>query len=83
MQTPTLFRIAMLASLAPLLLVCQQSQFDATRAPAGKQTGYAYCHVPAGSTRDLTDTIERQVERFAPGFRDRVLARHAMTAADF
>jgi phytoene dehydrogenase-like protein len=67
----------------PFLIVCQQSQFDATRAPAGKHTGYAYCHVPAGSTVDLTETVERQIERFAPGFRDRVLARHAMNAVDF
>jgi phytoene dehydrogenase-like protein len=67
----------------PFVLLVQQSQFDPTRAPAGKQTGYAYCHVPAGSNADLTQTIERQVERFAPGFRDRVLARHVMSAADF
>ena len=67
----------------PFVLLVQQSQFDPTRAPAGKHTGYAYCHVPAGSTADLTQAIERQVERFAPGFRDRVLARHIMSAADF
>jgi phytoene dehydrogenase-like protein len=62
----------------PYLIVCQQSQFDATRAPSGKQTGYAYCHVPHGSTLDRTHAIEAQLERFAPGFRDRILARHAM-----
>jgi phytoene dehydrogenase-like protein len=67
----------------PFVLLVQQSQFDPTRAPAGKHTGYAYCHVPAGSTADLTQAIERQIERFAPGFRDRVLARHIMSAADF
>jgi phytoene dehydrogenase-like protein len=67
----------------PFVLLCQQSELDATRAPAGKRTGYAYCHVAAGSTVDFTDAIERQVERFAPGFRDLVLARHVMTAADF
>ena len=67
----------------PFVLVCQQSQFDPSRAPEGKQTGYAYCHVPAGSSRDLTRTIEAQIERFAPGFRDRVLGRHPMSAADF
>jgi phytoene dehydrogenase-like protein len=67
----------------PFVLLCQQSQFDGTRAPEGKQTGYAYCHVPGGSTRDLTEIIERQVERFAPGFRERVLARHVMNAVDF
>jgi phytoene dehydrogenase-like protein len=67
----------------PFVLLCQQSQFDPTRAPAGKHTGYAYCHVPSGSTRDLTETIERQVERFAPGFKSRILSRHVMNAADF
>jgi phytoene dehydrogenase-like protein len=67
----------------PFVLLVQQSQFDATRAPAGKHTGYAYCHVPAGSTLDCTDAIEQQVERFAPGFRDQILARHKMTTADF
>jgi phytoene dehydrogenase-like protein len=67
----------------PFVMLCQQSQFDRSRAPDGKQTGYAYCHVPPGSTVDLTEAVERQVERFAPGFRDRILARHAMTTADF
>jgi phytoene dehydrogenase-like protein len=67
----------------PFVLVCQQSQFDPSRAPAGKHTGYAYCHVPSGSTVDLTAHIERQIERFAPGFRDRILARHVTTPADF
>jgi phytoene dehydrogenase-like protein len=67
----------------PFVLLCQQSQFDRTRAPDGKQTGYAYCHVPAGSTLDLTRAIEGQVERFAPGFRDRILGRHVMNTADF
>jgi phytoene dehydrogenase-like protein len=66
----------------PFVLVCQQSQFDPTRAPPGKHTGYAYCHVPAGSTVDLTAHIERQIERFAPGFRDRILARHVIAPAD-
>ena len=66
----------------PYVLVCQQSEFDTSRAPAGKQTGLAYCHVPAGSNEDLTDTIERQMERFAPGFRSLVLARHVTTTAD-
>ncbi len=65
----------------PFLILCQQSQFDATRAPQGKHTGYAYCHVPHGSTVDMTDAIEDQVERFAPGFRDRILARHAMNTS--
>jgi phytoene dehydrogenase-like protein len=66
----------------PFVLVVQQSQFDSSRAPAGKHTGYAYCHVPAGSSIDCTEAIERQIERFAPGFRDRVLARHRTTPAD-
>jgi phytoene dehydrogenase-like protein len=57
--------------------------FDASRAPEGKHTGYAYCHVPHASTVDMTVAIEAQVERFAPGFRDRILARHAMHTADF
>lgn len=63
-------------------MVLQQSQFDASRAPAGKHTGYAYCHVPSGSAVDVTDVIERQVERFAPGFRGRILARHALRTSD-
>ncbi len=67
----------------PFLILCQQSQFDPSRAPEGKHTGYAYCHVPAGSTIDRTAAIEAQVERFAPGFRDRILARHTMGPAQF
>ncbi|HKE13071.1 MAG TPA: NAD(P)/FAD-dependent oxidoreductase [Myxococcota bacterium] len=67
----------------PFLILCQQSEVDATRAPEGRHTGYAYCHVPHGSTVDMSDTIERQIERFAPGFRDRILARHTMNTADF
>jgi phytoene dehydrogenase-like protein len=66
----------------PFVLVAQQSHFDPTRAPAGKHTGWVYCHVPAGSTVDMTGAIEAQIERFAPGFGDRVLARHVMTTAD-
>ena len=65
----------------PFVLVTQPSLFDDTRAPPGKHTGWAYCHVPNGSTRDMTSDIEAQVERFAPGFRDRVLARHSMNTA--
>jgi phytoene dehydrogenase-like protein len=65
----------------PFVLVCQQSEIDPARAPAGKQTGYAYCHVPAASTVDLTEIVERQIERFAPGFRDRILARRATNPA--
>jgi phytoene dehydrogenase-like protein len=66
----------------PFVMVVQQSQFDATRAPAGKHTGYAYSHVPPGSMVDYTDVVERQIERFAPGFRDRILARHRTWPAD-
>jgi phytoene dehydrogenase-like protein len=66
----------------PYVLVAQQSLFDTSRAPPGKHTGWAYCHVPNGSTKDMTLAIERQVERFAPGFRDCIMARHAMTTAE-
>jgi phytoene dehydrogenase-like protein len=65
----------------PYLIVCQQSEFDPTRAPAGRHTGYAYCHVPHASTLDRTEAVEAQMERFAPGFRDRILARHAIGPA--
>lgn len=67
----------------PFVMLVQQSQFDPTRAPQGKHTGYGYCHVPPGSTVDLTDAVEKQIERFAPGFRDRILARHATNTAAF
>jgi phytoene dehydrogenase-like protein len=60
------------------VLLAQTSLFDSTRAPAGKHTAWAYCHVPNGSAEDMTERIEAQVERFAPGFREVVLARHAM-----
>jgi phytoene dehydrogenase-like protein len=66
----------------PFTIVVQPSLFDPSRAPRGKHTGWAYCHVPAGSSTDRTDVIERQVERFAPGFRDRILARHVMNPKD-
>jgi phytoene dehydrogenase-like protein len=66
---------------APFVLIAQQSHFDDSRAPAGHHTGWAYCHVPAGSGADMTDRIEAQIERFAPGFRDVVLARHVMPPA--
>jgi phytoene dehydrogenase-like protein len=67
----------------PFVLVAQQSLFDDTRAPAGKHTGWGYCHVPNGSTEDMTGIIEAQIERFAPGFRDRILARHARNSAQY
>jgi phytoene dehydrogenase-like protein len=66
----------------PFVLIGQQSLFDPSRAPAGKQTVWAYCHVPNGSTTDMTSRVEAQLERFAPGFRDRVLARAVMGPAD-
>jgi phytoene dehydrogenase-like protein len=65
----------------PFVLFAQQSVFDDTRAPAGKHTGWAYCHVPNGCTVDMTERIEAQIERFAPGFRDLVRARHSTDAA--
>ncbi len=60
----------------PFVLATQQSLFDDTRAPQGKHTAWAYCHVPHGSTLDRTEVIEKQIERYAPGFRDRILAKH-------
>ncbi len=60
----------------PFVLLAQPTVFDPTRAPAGKHIAWAYCHVPAGSQVDMTQSIENQIERFAPGFRDIVLARH-------
>jgi phytoene dehydrogenase-like protein len=66
----------------PLVLAAQQSLFDPTRAPGGKHTLWAYCHMPNGSTFDMTGRIEAQIERFAPGFRDRILARHVMPPAE-
>jgi phytoene dehydrogenase-like protein len=65
----------------PYVIVAQQSLFDPSRAPAGRHTVWAYCHVPNGSTLDMTDRIEAQIERFAPGFRDRILARNTMGPA--
>ncbi|MGH8910603.1 MAG: phytoene desaturase family protein, partial [Egibacteraceae bacterium] len=65
----------------PFVLLVQACVADPTRAPAGAHTLWAYCHVPHGSGVDMTAAIEAQIERFAPGFRDRVLARHAMGPA--
>lgn len=70
------------ASDRPFVLVAQPSLFDDSRAPAGQHTAWAYCHVPHGSREDMTERIERQMERFAPGFRMRILARHTMSPAD-
>lgn len=63
----------------PFVLVAQQSLLDPTRAPAGRHTGWAYCHVPNGYSGDLTGRIEAAIARFAPGFRDRILARHSIS----
>lgn len=67
---------------APFVIAVQPGVVDASRAPAGRQVLWAYCHVPAGSDVDMAPRIEAQIERFAPGFRDLVLAKHTMTAAD-
>lgn len=66
----------------PYVLLAQQSLFDPTRAPAERHTAWAYCHVPNGSAVDMTERIELQVERFAPGFRERILARSALGPAE-
>lgn len=66
----------------PFMLFVQPTLFDPTRAPAGRHTAWAYCHVPNGFTGDLTDRLERQVERFAPGFRERIIGRSVTTPAD-
>jgi phytoene dehydrogenase-like protein len=65
-------------SARPFVLLAQQSLFDSSRCPEGKHAAWAYCHVPHGSEVDMTEAIEKQVERFAPGFRDLILARHTM-----
>jgi phytoene dehydrogenase-like protein len=65
----------------PFVILAQQSRFDPTRAPEGKQTLWGYCHVPHGSTVDMTERIEAQIERFAPGFQSRILARSVMGPA--
>jgi phytoene dehydrogenase-like protein len=67
----------------PFVLLAQQSLFDDSRAPVGKHTAWAYCHVPFAWDGDATGAIEAQVERFAPGFRDLILARHVMRPRDF
>jgi phytoene dehydrogenase-like protein len=66
----------------PFVLLAQQSLFDQTRAPEGKHTVWAYCHVPNGSTFDMTGRIESQIERFAPGFKERILAKNTVGPAD-
>ncbi len=87
---PTLNEIALSERLVwqgmvaerPFTLVTQQSLFDSSRTPEGKHTGWAYCHVPNGCTMDMTAAIEQQIERFAPGFQDTILARHTMSTHD-
>jgi phytoene dehydrogenase-like protein len=66
----------------PFVLLAQPSLFDPTRAPADKHTAWAYCHVPNGSQYDMLETLEAQIERFAPGFRDCILARHVFSPAE-
>jgi phytoene dehydrogenase-like protein len=66
----------------PFVLMAQPSISDPTRAPQGKHSVWAYCHVPNGSTEDMTGIIENQVERYAPGFKDVILARHTMNSAE-
>ncbi|WP_257461982.1 phytoene desaturase family protein [Archangium lipolyticum] len=68
---------------SPYVLVAQHTLFDGSRAPSGQHTGWAYCHVPHGCTEDMTGRIEAQMERFAPGFRDRILARHTRSPAQY
>jgi phytoene dehydrogenase-like protein len=63
------------------VLFVQYGRWDPSRAPAGQRTAWAYCHVPPGSTVDMTDAIEAQVERFAPGFRDRIVGRSTHSPA--
>ena len=65
----------------PFVLLAQPSLFDATRAPAGKHTAWAYCHVPNGSDVDMLEALEAQIERFAPGFRECILARRVFSPA--
>jgi len=66
----------------PFVLLAQQSIIDSSRAPHGKHTAWAYCHVPNGSEKDMTEAIESQVERFAPGFRELILAKHTMNTKE-
>jgi phytoene dehydrogenase-like protein len=66
----------------PFVLLAQQSLFDSSRAPEGKHTAWAYCHVPNGSSFDMSERIELQIERFAPGFRDRIAGRRSMGPAE-
>lgn len=69
-------------SATPFVLVAQPTIHDPSRAPAGKHIAWAYCHVPSSSTTDMLDTINRQIERFAPGFRDCILTQHTMNSVE-
>jgi len=64
------------------VILAQPGLFDPSRAPSGKHTAWAYCHVPNGSTVDMSSRIENQVEKFAPGFKERILGRHVMNTVD-
>jgi phytoene dehydrogenase-like protein len=66
----------------PFVLLAQPSLFDSSRAPLGKHTAWAYCHVPNGSNVNVLEKLEDQIDRFAPGFRDRILARRVFSPAD-
>jgi phytoene dehydrogenase-like protein len=66
----------------PFVIFAQQSLFDPSRAPQGKHTAWGYCHVPNGSTVDITERVEAQIERFAPGFRSRILGRHSRNSVE-
>ena len=79
-RTPGLEQSAAAASI--YVLFAQPSLFDPTRAPAGQHTAWGYCHVPYGFAGNATDVIEDQVERFAPGFKDCILARSVMGPAE-
>ena len=68
--------------IRPFVLLAQPSLFDPTRAPAGKHTAWAYCHVPNGSNVNMLEKLEAKIERFAPAFRDCVLARRVFSPAD-
>jgi phytoene dehydrogenase-like protein len=67
----------------PFVLLAQQSQFDDTRTPDGRHTAWGYCHVPNGSEVDMSDAIESQIERFAPGFKDLIIGRDARSSTGF
>ena len=68
-------------SPSPYVILAQQSLFDPSRAPANRHTAWAYCHVPHGSCADVSSLIENKIERYAPGFRDVILARSVLSAA--